>query len=114
MNKWAFQWKMSFNPDPNKQAQEVIFSRKRNKPNHPSLNFNNTVVIQSTNHTLRYDFGYSAYKAYNNDKAYNSLFHRNLEKIQCNSALAIARAMSRTSKEKLYIELGLESLGRKR
>ena len=50
INKWAFQWKMSFNPDPNKQAQEVIFSRKLNKPNHPSLNFNNTVVIQSTNH----------------------------------------------------------------
>ena len=41
---------MSFNPDPNKQAQEVIFSRKLNKPNHPSLNFNNTVVIQSKNH----------------------------------------------------------------
>ena len=43
---------MSFNPDPNKQAQEDIFSRKLNKPNHPSSNFNNTVVIQSTNHKL--------------------------------------------------------------
>ena len=41
---------MSFNPDPNKQAQEVIFSRKLNKPIHPSLNFNNTVVIQSGTH----------------------------------------------------------------
>ena len=41
---------MSFNPDPNKQAQEVIFSRKLNKPNHLSLNFNNTVVIQSATH----------------------------------------------------------------
>ena len=50
INKWAFQWKMSFNPDPNKQAQEVIFSRKLNKLDHPSLNFNNTVVIQSTTH----------------------------------------------------------------
>ena len=50
INKWAFQWKMSFNPDPNKQAQEVIFSRKLNKPDHLSLNFNNTVVIQSTTH----------------------------------------------------------------
>ena len=50
INKWAFQFKISFNPDPNKQAQEVIFSRKRNKPNHPSLNFNNTVAIQSTTH----------------------------------------------------------------
>ena len=25
---WAFQWKIQFNPDPNKQAQEVIFSKK--------------------------------------------------------------------------------------
>ena len=50
INKWAFHWKMSFKPDPNKQAQEVIFSRKLNKPNHPSLNFNNTIVIQSKNH----------------------------------------------------------------
>ena len=41
---------MNFKPDPNKEAQEVIFSRKLNKPNHPSLIFNNTVVIQSTNH----------------------------------------------------------------
>ena len=41
---------MSFDPDPNKQSQEVIFSRKHSKPNHPPLNFNNTVVIQSTNH----------------------------------------------------------------
>ena len=37
-----------FNPYSNKQAQEVIFSRKFNKPNHPSLSFNNTVVILST------------------------------------------------------------------
>ena len=41
---------MSFNPDPNKQAQEVIFSRKLNKQNHPSFNFNNSVVIQSITH----------------------------------------------------------------
>ena len=28
ISDWAFQWKMSFNPDLSKQAQEVIFSRK--------------------------------------------------------------------------------------
>ena len=28
INKRAFQWKMSFNPDPSKMAQEIIFSRK--------------------------------------------------------------------------------------
>ena len=32
MDNLAFQWKMSFNPDPNKQAQEVLFSRKIQKP----------------------------------------------------------------------------------
>ena len=31
INNWAYQWKMSFDPDPNKQAQEVIFSRKTRK-----------------------------------------------------------------------------------
>ena len=32
---------MSFNPDPNKQAQEVIFSRKINMQDHAPLIFNN-------------------------------------------------------------------------
>ena len=41
---------MSLNSDPNKQAQEIIFSRKLNKPNHPTLNFNNIVAIQSLTH----------------------------------------------------------------
>ena len=45
---WAFQWKMSFNHDPSKQAQEVIFSRKLQKSVYPPLHFNNVVVTQST------------------------------------------------------------------
>ena len=47
INNWAFQWKMSFNPDPNKQAQEVIFSRKIQKSSQPSLIFNSNIVTQS-------------------------------------------------------------------
>ena len=39
---------MSFNLDPNKQAQEVIFSRKTKKLNHPPLTFSKSTVIQST------------------------------------------------------------------
>ena len=31
---------MSFNPDPTKMAQEVLFSRKKSKVIHPSLIFN--------------------------------------------------------------------------
>ena len=32
ISDWAFQWKMSFKPDPRKQAQEVFFNRKRITP----------------------------------------------------------------------------------
>ena len=38
---------MSFNPDPSKQAQEVIFSRKLQKSTHPTLSFNNNTLTQS-------------------------------------------------------------------
>ena len=44
INQWAYQWKMEFNPDPNKQATELLFSCKKNIPNHPSLFFIGTVV----------------------------------------------------------------------
>ena len=48
INRCAFQWKMSFNPDPKKQAQEVIFSRKSKPMSHPSPVFNNSNVTQTT------------------------------------------------------------------
>ena len=41
---------MSFNPDPRKQAHEVIFSRKSKAISHPTLVFNNNNVIQATSH----------------------------------------------------------------
>ena len=28
INDWAYQWKMNFNPDPFKQAQEVLLLQK--------------------------------------------------------------------------------------
>ena len=46
ITSWAFQWKMSFNPDPSKQAQEVIFSRKIQKTCHPSIYFNHKSIKQ--------------------------------------------------------------------
>ena len=45
ISEWAYQWKMSFNPDQNKQAQEVIFSRKITKSSHPQISFNNMPVF---------------------------------------------------------------------
>ena len=47
VNSWAYQWKMSFNPEPSKQAQEVIFSRKTKKDYHPPLAFNNNNVAET-------------------------------------------------------------------
>ena len=46
----AFQWKMKLNPDPNQQAQEVIFSRKINKIDHPPLYFNQNLVKSLSTH----------------------------------------------------------------
>ena len=43
VNDWAFQWKMSFNPDPSKHTLEVIFSRKSKRSTHLPLVFNNKV-----------------------------------------------------------------------
>ena len=39
---------MTFNPDLSKQAQEVLFSRKRVQVNHPDLYFNGSVVQKTT------------------------------------------------------------------
>ena len=33
ISKWTYSWKMSFNPDPSKQATEIIFSTKRSISN---------------------------------------------------------------------------------
>ena len=48
IKQWDFQWKMIFNPDPNKHAQEVFFSRKLKKVCHPPLRFNNNNGSQAS------------------------------------------------------------------
>ena len=46
-SEWAFQWKMIFNPEASKQAQEVIFSRKIKETIHPPLVFINANMSQT-------------------------------------------------------------------
>ena len=46
IHQWAHQWKLEFNPDPTKQATEVLFSCKTSNPNHPHIMFNGTVVAK--------------------------------------------------------------------
>ena len=51
------------------------------------------------------DYGHVLY-----DQAFNSYFNAKMESIQYNACLAITGAIRGTSKEKIYQELGLESL----
>ena len=50
ISEWAYQWKMAFNPDISKQAQEVIFSRKAVKASHPAVFFNDIPVARCSTH----------------------------------------------------------------
>ena len=50
ISEWAFQWKMKFNPDPTKQAQELIFSRKKTVFIHSLVYFNKTPVNSTATH----------------------------------------------------------------
>ena len=43
---WAQNWQMSFNPDPAKQAVEMIFSTKRVPMNHHPVFFNGAPVMR--------------------------------------------------------------------
>ena len=156
ISKWAYDWKMLFNPDPKKPAQEVIFSRKRHFQNHPTININNIPVERASsqkhlglildeklnfkqhvdNAILKVEKGISVikklrhslprkslitiYKAFLRplidygdiiyDQPQNESFCEKLESVQYKAALAITGAIKGTSRVKIYLELGLESL----
>ena len=156
ISNWAFKWKMNFNPDPNKQAQEIIFSRKKTASLHPVVYFDNKPVkssqmhkhlgmildlnlsyedhiksilnkVNKTNGLLRkfqlillrhslitiyktfirlhLDYGHEIY-----GRAFNDSFHQRLESNQYNAAIVITGTIRGTSSEKLFQELGLETL----
>ena len=50
IEKWAYQWKMQFNPDKHKQAIQVVFSHRKSKPIHPPLIFNESEVVTLNEH----------------------------------------------------------------
>ena len=165
INKWVYQWKMAFNPEPNKKAVEVLFSQKTNSPNHPPLFFNGSTVSKANVHKhlglnldsklsfvshinekinkakkitgiLKYLSQYLPLKTLTKCTRYlfvpisttvmssitflisnpfessitlNTLMER-IEKIQYQAALAITGTWQGTSRNKLYDELGWESL----
>ena len=48
--QWAHDWRMSFNPDPLKQAVELIFSTKKTEVDHPAIFCNNVPVKKVDEH----------------------------------------------------------------
>ena len=46
IKSWSNQWKLEFNPDPTKQATEVLFSQKNIPVIHPPLHFNGNIVTK--------------------------------------------------------------------
>ena len=54
IGNWSFKWKMNFNTDSNKQAQEIIFSRKKTASLHPVVSFDNKPVKSSQIHKHLY------------------------------------------------------------
>ena len=160
ISDWAYQWKMAFNPDKSKQAQEVILSCKTQRVIHPPAIFNNMPVVCSScqkhlglyldeklnfyNHiketnskankvidilrklynVLPRNSLITIYKSFVRphldygaiifDQPENESFCKKIESVQYNAALAIIGAIQGTSSEKLYKELGLETLKSRR
>ena len=50
ISTWAYQWKMQFNPDKNKQAIQVIFSQKKDTPVHPPVFLSGSEVVIKAEH----------------------------------------------------------------
>ena len=161
---------MSFNPDPTKQAVQLIFSRKKKPPNHPLILFNDIPISKTEEHKhlglilysklsfnshiksvisksrrgiglIKYLSNYLPRHAlkdlymicvrphleygdvvchipatkceYAESFKLNHLMEK-LESVQYSAALAITGAWKGTSQEKLYNELGWDSLNLRR
>ena len=160
ISKWAFDWKMLFNPDPSKPAQEVLFSRKKKTQSHPEISLNNIpvelssyqkhlglildeklnfkqhidnaiskinkgiAVIKRLRYSLPRKSLITIYKAFLPplidygdiiyDPPQNESFCEILESVLYKVALAIKGAIKASSCEKIYQELGFESLKTRR
>ena len=170
ISKWAHDWRMSFNPDPQKQAVELLLSKKRHEIDHPDIFFNNIPVKKVEEHKhlgiildLKLSFsshiksaisktrkGIGLLKYLSKDLPRHTLnelyklyvrphldygdviYHvpskvcefsqtvilpnlmEKLESVQYSAALAVTGTWRGTSREKLYAELGWESLSSRR
>ena len=49
ISKWAYNWKMLFNADPIKPAQEVLFFRKKQVQIQATISLNSDTACQENN-----------------------------------------------------------------
>ena len=52
ISEWACRWKMSFKPDPSKQAHETLYSNTSTRIDNPSVIFIANIVQNSANQQL--------------------------------------------------------------
>ena len=102
ISKWAYDWKMLFNPDPKKPAQESIFSRKKQSQSHPIISLNNTHMERAS---YQRHLGIIL-----DEKLYFKKYVDNVI-LKVDKGISVIQG---TSREKIYKELGLESLKNRR
>ena len=107
-SEWAYKGKMSFYPDLNKQAQEVIFSRKLNISYiSPKIFFNNTPVVYTN---WQKPLGMFSDESLQNWKNSIQEFKNSIQVFK-NSILLQVQVSSKEHQRSLsYNKLGLESL----
>ena len=81
ISKWAFNSKMLFNPDPNKPAQKVPFSRKNKIQVHPTIYLQN---IQVERTSYQKHLGILLDEKLNFKKHINSVIPKNKQRYICN------------------------------
>ena len=168
ISQWAHTWRMSFNPNPQKQAVDLTFSKKKIEIDHPVIRFNDIRVKKVDEHKhlgLGSKLSFSAHikSAFSKSRkgigllkylskyllrnTLNELYKlhvrphldygdviyhiparvcefsqniilpnlmEKLESVQYSAALAVKGTWRGTSHDKLYIELGWESLSSRR
>ena len=90
---WAYKWKMNFNPDLSKQAQEVVFSRKTVKVSHLSITFNTAPVACTA---CQKHLGLYL------DEKLSFLYHINAKILKANKRIGIVKRLSNTLPRKSF------------
>ena len=96
ISHWAYKWKMNFNPDLSKHAQEVIFSRKAVKVSYPSIIFNTAPVARTT--CQKHLGSYLDEKLYFHD-------HINAKILKANKGIRVIKRLSNTLPRKSLLTI---------